>query len=132
MFLGELLLRKESMKDQIDELKAYIRNDVSKGEVTAALEKLFKLEDKLQAYNITLNKVNNQTEINIGETGISVVNAILLRDTIERKINTLTMLIEISSNVNVLSLIDQRNKFLEEYILFDRVINISDWKVEVE
>jgi hypothetical protein len=132
MFLAEVLTRKRYIKLEMDEIKEFLSTEKSTGNVSDAINRLFKLEDRFQQYLIAIDASNNSTEIKVGTSKVSVANAIKLRNTSRRKILTLTSLIKNNLNLDVFNLIDQRLKFIEEFILLNNAIRESDWKVKVE
>lgn len=137
MFIGELLIRRKTVKHKIKELRNFIQNLTASGEQDnsdlhrKALNMLFDLLDKYQDYSIILDKVNNDTFINIGESAINISNTIRLRNTIKGKMDVLSDSINGSDySIDIFSLIEQRDKLMEEYILIDRSITTSDWAKE--
>ncbi len=132
MLVSELLLRKKNLKLQINELKRYLHTEEASGNINKTTNTLFELEDKLQQYVVALNISNNETMIKVGKSEINIVTAVILRNTTQKKINVLTELIENNINIDIFNLMDQRNSFFEEYILLDKAIKESDWKVELE
>lgn len=132
MFLAEVLTRKRYIKLQISEIKDFLFSDESAGDINEAINKLFELEDKFQQYLIAIDTSNNSTEIEVGTSKVSVANAVKLRNTSRRKILTLTSLIKSNPNLDIFNLMDQRLKFIEEFILLNNEIRKSDWQVEIE
>ncbi len=133
MLLGELLLRRKCAQWEINELK----NDLYKTEehtnVNDTLSKLFELEDKFQRYTILIERANTNTEVELGSQTTSLANAIKLRNAVDSKINTLTELIKSNKkSLNILNLIEQRQKLIEEFILIDNVVNSGDWSTNVD
>lgn len=132
MLVLELLLRKKNLKLQIDELKKFLLTEEASGNVNKVTNTAFELEDKLQQYIVALNISNNETTIQVGKSKINVAAAIILRNTTQKKIDILTDLIGNNIKIDIFNLIAQRNGFLEEFILLDKAIKSSDWKVELE
>lgn len=132
MLVLELLLRKKNLKLQIDELKKFLLTEEASGNINKATNTAFELEDKLQQYIVALNISNNETTIQVGKSKINVAAAIILRNTTQKKIDILTDLIGNNIKIDIFNLIAQRNGFLEEFILLDKAIKSSDWKVELE
>lgn len=133
MLLGELLLRRKCIKMEIDELKNYMLSSDEQINVNEVLNKLFELEDKHQKYNILIERANNEIELVVGTTKTTLTNAIKLRSAVDRKIDGLTMLIKSNkATLNIFNLIDQRQKFIEEYIILDNAISNSDWSINVD
>lgn len=133
MLLGELLLRRKCIKMEIDELKNYMLSSDEQINVNEVLNKLFELEDKHQKYNILIERANNEIELVVGTTKTTLTNAIKLRSAVDHKIDGLTMLIKSNkATLNIFNLIDQRQKFIEEYIILDNAISNSDWSINVD
>jgi len=133
MLLGELLTRKENVKQQIDELYNYLMDVDIREKVNEVINDLFELHDKLQSYKVVINNINNSNKIKVSKSDISITNAIQLRHTTKLKIDILTDLISnLDSSLRISNLMDQRNNLLEEYVLLDNAINNSNWSIEVE
>ena len=133
MLLGELLLRRKCIKMEIDELINYMLSSEEQINVNEVLNKLFELEDKYQKYNILIERANNEIELVVGTTKTTLTNAIKLRSAVDCKIDDLTMLIKSNkATLNIFNLIDQRQKFIEEYIILDNAISNSDWSINVD
>lgn len=132
MLVAELLLRKTNIKLQIDELKKFLLTEEASGSINKVTNMVFDLEDKLQQYIVALSISNNDTTIQVGKSEINIATAVILRNNTQKKINVLTELIENNINIDIFNLIEQRNGFLEEFILLDKAIKESDWKAELE
>ena len=133
MLLGELLTRKENVKQQVDELYNYLLDVDVREKVNEVMNELFELHDKLQSYRVALNNINNSNKIKVSKSDISIANAIQLRHTTKLKIDILTDLISnLDGSLSISNLMEQRNNLLEEYILLDNAINNSNWSIEVE
>lgn len=133
MLLGELLLRRKCIKMEIDELKNHMLSSEEPTNLNDILNRLFVLEDKFQRHNILIERANNEIEVSVGDTATTLTNAIKLRMAADRKADALTRLIKGDKpSLNITNLIEQRQKFIEEYILLDNAINSSDWSVNVD
>ena len=132
MLVAELLLRKKNLKLQIDELEKYLSTEKAAGDVNKATNAIFELEDRLQQYIVALSISNYETLIQVGKSQVNIAAAIILRNTTQKKINVLTELVDTNINVDIFNLMEQRNSLFEEYILLDKAIKASDWKVELE
>ena len=132
MLIAELLLRKENLKLQMDELKRYLSTEKAAGDVNKATNVIFELEDRLQQYIVALSISNHEAMIQVGKSQVNIATAIILRNTTQKKINVLTELIDTNINIDIFNLMEQRNSLFEEYILLDKAIKASDWKVELE
>ena len=133
MFIGELLIRRNHVKMQVEELKNYLKSEDTLPDINEILNELFELEDKHQQYSIVVEDSNKATEIEFGSSKITMANIVKLRNTATNKINVFTDLIENNkSSLNIVNLMEQRAKLVEEYILLSKAVGISDWQVEVD
>ncbi len=133
MFIGELLIRKRHVKMQIEEFKKYLESEDAIPDINETLNKLFGLEDKYQQYSVALDEINRATEIEFGNSKIIMTNILKLRDTTSNKINVFTDLIENDkSSLDIVNLMEQRTKLVEEYILLSKAVSVSDWQVEID
>jgi len=138
MFIGELIVRRKNVKKNISELRDFIQgltdNVIDNSDLhSKALNMLFNLLDKYQDYSIALEKVNIENNIVIGESEISISNAVKLRNTIKGKMDVLSDSINGSDySIDIFSLIAQRDTLTEEYILIDKTITTNDWKTALE
>ena len=71
--------------------------------------------------------------MSIGDSKVSLANAILIIDTMEWKINLLNDLIDIEdSTLDVFSLMEQRDKLLSEYTAISNGLKAVEWSTEVD
>ena len=124
MNLRDLIYKKDNIKRKISELEAiiveYSNDDIAK--------ELFNLIEELQSLKINLNNINIKAKINIGGKNVSIADAIIIRETLETKMNVLTRLI-LSDKVKALDeleLMVQRDGLYESYLLLDQGIISSD------
>lgn len=133
MLLGDLLLRRKLIKLEINELKNYLFNFEEITNVNEILNKLFELEDQFQRHNILIERANNEVNIEISNSKTSLSNAVKLRDAVDNKADTLTKLINNNkSKLSIINLMEQRQKFIEEFVLLNNAISKSDWSVNVD
>ncbi len=133
MFVGELLIRKRYVKMQIEEFKKYLDSEDAIPDINEILNKLFELEDRHQQYSVALDEINRAIEIEFGNSKIVAANIVKLRNATSNKIDVFTELIENNkSSLNIINLLEQRDKLVEEYILLSKAIGISDWLVEID
>lgn len=140
MLVGEIVQRKEYLKLKISEAEKGLSDirymDIEprqKGALySSLLDKLFILLSKIQSHRALLDKENSDTEIQVGESKLSVLDAIHIRNTINRKIDTLTEVIEsIDKELGFDDLLEKRDLLMEDYISISRSIEKSDWTKEV-
>lgn len=137
MVLAEILNEKYNLEKKIAQLERYIFRiaSVSEEQTDKATKKLLELIDKHRSHLIMLNKVNNSVEVAIGDSKVSLANALLITKTMERKIDLLNDLIGCCDGETVLdifSLMDQRDKLLEECTLISNQIEELEWGIEVD
>lgn len=140
MLIGEIIRRKNNIKHEIAELEFYIEKVSNIPNVkesatiyTNVLGKVFDLLDKYQNYIILLERNNLKQDIKVGKSSVSVSDAIKLRITADKKIKFITNLINNNdASLNILSLIESREKLMEEFMLLNNAIEKSDWSTEIE
>jgi ethanolamine utilization protein EutQ (cupin superfamily) len=140
MLIGEIVRRKNDIKREIVELEFYMEKisnipnvKESAAIYTNVLSKVFELLDKQQNYLILLERSNLKQEIKVGKSTISVSDAIKLRDTTDKKIIFITNLINNNdASLNVINLMESRDKLMEEFILLNNAIEKSDWSTEID
>ena len=137
MVLAEVLIEKNILDEKIKEMRRYLFRmvSVSAEEADKATKRLIELIDKHRSHLILINKVNNSIEVTIGDSKISLANALLISQTMDRKIDLLNELIndcDEDTVLNIFSLIDQRDKLLDEYILISNQLEAIEWGTEVD
>lgn len=135
MVLAELVIEMRILKRKINQLVRYINKASSKsGQATdSAMKKLLILLDKYRSHLILINEINNKTIIEISGTQLSLANAIIIIRTIEHKLELLDNLIESDDCViDKISLIEQRDKFLDEHTAILKEINFQEWRITVD
>jgi len=137
MVLAEILIEKHNLEKRMEQLGRYMHKMayVSAEQTDKATKKLLDLMDKHRSHLIMINKVNNSTEIAIGDSKVSLANAILIAKTMERKVELLDGLIDNcdgDSVLNIFSLTEQRDKLMEECTLISNSIESLEWSVEVD
>lgn len=135
MFLGEVLQEKDNLEFKIKQLEELFFK-VAKSDSDKAnelIKKLFDLLDKYRSHLILINKINNEQEIVIGGSKINIANAVLLRDTLEKKIEVLNRLImEETSYTDITSLIENRDKFYIEYKMISSELKSFEWRMKID
>ena len=132
MYLREKLDKKQLIKTKIKELEnsiLYSSKDTSDLIVKALLAYI----DDFQNINLILNKVNQQTTLLIGTTKITVTTAVEIRKAIKTKVDVITKLIEKNNDqLDILILIEQRDKLIDEYNSINNAIRMMDWSVKID
>jgi hypothetical protein len=137
MVLAEVLIEKESLNHKIKQMERYLFRMafVSAEQTDKATKKLLELIDKHRSHLIMINKINNSIEVTIGESKVSLANAVLITQTMERKIELMNSLIDSCDSDSVLDifvLIEQRDKLLEEYNLISNQLESLEWSTKVD
>jgi hypothetical protein len=136
MFIGELILRRDSIRDKIPELQKQLEQKgcVSKEEYDDTVSELFRLISELQSFNIILNRSNNKSKLKLGGKDITVTDALEINKTLKKKIGVFSGLINETPDTkfSILSLFKQRDGLLEEYFVVSKAIILSDWSNEVD
>jgi hypothetical protein len=135
MVLAEVLVEMSNLKQKIEQLEDHLYRTASQDTEAAnmATSKLLNLLDKHRSYLILINKVNNDTEVSIGDQKVSLANAILITKTIYRKVDLLNSLIEGNQNqLDVFDLMEQRDKLLDEYTTISNGLKAIEWRTKVD
>lgn len=128
MYLYELVAQNRALDIKIRELKS-ILDDELRDEVAQELLDLIEIK---QSKIISISIANNKSEITIGSTTTSVTAAVVIRDTIQKKIDLLTDMINSKDNkLDKLNLIRQRDKFFDEHVFIDMAIKRNDLAVSL-
>jgi hypothetical protein len=134
MFLKDKLNRKYEVKKRIDELRALISKDAFKNteEVDEAVRIILNYLDELQDLNLLIRSANNQAQMDVGESRISLNTAVEVRNTLNKKLGVINDLIYEGHGLNMFELLDKRNGIANEYNNICRLIDITDWSVKLE
>jgi len=137
MLVGELILRKRVLKRNIEDVKKYLarkEETSSKATYTDFMDQLFGYIEQVRSHDVILNRSNEETKIDLGKKGISVSDAVRIREAIFKKINVLSSMIENNTtrDLDIFNLITERDKLFEEYLYISTLVNKSDWSTEVQ
>ena len=135
MVLAEVLIEMRNLSLKIRQLEDYLHKTANQDAKLAdkATTKLLGLLNKHRSHLILVNNTNNNVEVSIGGSKISLANAILITKTMERKIALLDSLIEDDTSVlDVFSLIDQRDALMEEYTMISNGLKAIEWGTNVD
>jgi len=135
MVLAEVIVEMRSLKQKIQQLEKYLCTAATQnGELAdKATSKLLDLLDKHRSHLILINKANNTVTVTIGDSSVSLANALLIADTLMRKIELLDSLIENEHCVlDIFSLIDQRDKLLIEYTTISNSLKVKEWSTKID
>lgn len=133
MTVREILLRRKILCNKLKEVDKVIKTlkDMSSENKDTLYTKLinykFDLLSKIRSHTILLDKLNNDTNIKINGTELSVYEALHLLKTFSHKIATFSsIIIDDSKSLNMFDLIDKKDKLLEEYINIYLAVQESD------
>jgi len=135
MYLREKIDELKNLKQKIKELTHYLSSNgdtLTNEQINSVVKYLLKCIEDTQNIYLILNKVNSQTTISIGTSKIDVNKAVIIRDTISKKINLITNLLENNKLLDVINLIGDRDPLLAEYNSINNAIRIADWSVKID
>ena len=134
MVLAEVLIEMRNLRQKIRQLEDFLHRTAGQDATLAdkATTELLDLLDKYRSHLILINKINNGVEVSIGDSTVSLANAILITKTMKRKIDLLNSLIEKDSVLDVFSLMEQRNKLLEEHTTISNGLSSIEWGTKVD
>jgi len=135
MVLAEVLIEMRNLKQRISQLEDYLHRLADNNATLAdtATIKLLDLLDKHRSHLISINKMNNTTEVSIGSSKVVLANAFIITKTMKRKIDLLNALIENENGVlDVFSLMEQRDKLLEEHTTISNELKVIEWSTVID
>lgn len=128
MYLTEVLAHKRFLDQKIEELRGILKIH----QTDALATKLMELLEQRQARRIHINASNEASNINLGGTEVSINVAVMIRDTIKEKMELLTdMINNPDCSLDKLELMNQRDKYFNEYVLIGMGIQRNDFNVKV-
>jgi hypothetical protein len=124
MNLRDLIYRKNNIDNKINELKFVLKRQPS----DKLAEELVFLVDARQKTVLSIQSANNQCFLSLGESKVDLNTAVVIRDNMKLKIDTLTEIINSDSDFSLdrVELMKQRDKFLEDFALLDMSIINTD------
>jgi translation initiation factor 2B subunit (eIF-2B alpha/beta/delta family) len=135
MNVSELLSNRLYLKIAIEDLIAFLKaaKGVATDQIDVVMATLLKYIDDHQRYLVMVAESNTKTIIKVGNSKVSVSNAIKVREGIKQKIDALSTLMDAKNEyLNVLDLMEQRKKFFDEYILLSQTIAKSDLETIID
>ena len=142
MLLAEVLTRKRNIENKISDLEDHLASlaldDSVKdsSEMDDLVSKIYVLIDEHQQQIFTIDRANASVEIKIGSSITTLASTVRLRETIKRKMDVLSNLIEScksnkNSKFSVVYLLDKKDKLLAEYDILTTTIKTKDWTTEL-
>jgi len=135
MVLAEILIETKNLEKRIDQLMNYVNSASSSSSdaTDRAIKKLLSLLDKHRSHLILINRVNNEVTVSVGDSQLSLANAIIILNTINEKISMLDSLIESDNCVlDIVDVMEQRDKLLDEYTAISKEIQYQEWRIEID
>lgn len=124
MNLRDLIYKKNLLDIKIQEL----RNILNKLPQDDVAKELVVLLDERQQVVLNIKNANSQCYLTIGSNKFDLNSAVIIRDSIQRKVDILTELINSESDHSLdrMQLIEQRDKFMEDFTLLDmNIVNMD-------
>ena len=124
MNLRDLIYKKINIDNKINEIKFVLKRQPSD---KLAEELVFLIDDR-QKTILNIQSANNQCFLSLGENKVDINTAVVIRDNMKLKIDTLTEIINSDSDFSLdrVELMKQRDKFLEDFALLDMSIINTD------
>jgi hypothetical protein len=127
--IHEALILKKFIDIKISDIK--LKMKVCQDDKLAV--ELFALLDKVQNYTRSITESNMKTKINVGKTKTDVDTVVRIRGTLKHKIDIVSDFINNDSiNLDVITLLKQRDDLVDEFVLLDRVIKKVDLETEID
>lgn len=142
MLLAEVLTRKRNIEKKIEDLTDYLFRLASDesiqdfSEIDDLVTSVYDLLERHQQHIFTIDRANASVEIEIGSSTTTLAATVRLRETVKRKMDILSSLIETckynkNSKFSITSLIGNRDKLLAEYDILTKTIRTKDWTTEL-
>lgn len=135
MYLREKLDELDLIKNKIFELKNHVcqRSNLTDEERDNIVKDIIDYIDKIQNIKLVLNKVNNQTIVEIANSELDLKTAVIIKNSIKEKIDLITDFINNSNNnLDVLTLMSQRDELINEFDAVNNSIRIADWSIKID
>jgi len=128
MHLKELIYEKIMLDEKIAELESILHYSATDVITKALLDAIDLRQNKL----LSIHSVNNKSKINIGDTKVDINTAIIIRNTIQQKMDILTNLINDNNcALDKLELMAQRDSYYEQVVLLNIGILKNDLSIEI-
>lgn len=128
MYLKEIVCEKVMIDKKIVELEFILHHEATEAVTQALLEAIDLRQNKL----LSIYSVNHKSKINIGDTKMDINTAIIIRNTIQQKMDILTGLINDNGCVlDKLGLMEQRDQYNGQLVLLNIGILKNDLSVEI-
>jgi len=131
MYLREKLDELKLLKQKVNELEFYVCNNINVDKDGLVKALLSYIED-IQNIRLILDKINSQTLLNVGTSKIDTNTAVIIRNTLNTKVELITSIIKNNTALDILTLIEQRDSLIEEYNAINKAIRLADWSVQID
>jgi len=130
MYLAELMREQKDLERKIGELRDLSRVSLKKeADLDQAILKMYALLDKQQNNRIVINNILNEVKLKVGDSDISMFNAMILRDTIKKKIDAVTLLVGKDNDLDLFKLLEDRDSLENDYNKLNDQIDSNLWRV---
>jgi hypothetical protein len=128
MNLRDLIYKKQFIEIKINELKEMLKNNP----MEEAAEKLVSLLDERQRISLNIHSANSQCYLTLGDSKIDLNSAVIIRNSIKNKLDIMTEIINSEDyTLDRMLLMEQRDKFMEDYALLDMSIINTDINTKI-
>lgn len=132
MLLGELKEKLKFLNLKIEDLENHIKNN-ELGNYNELLNELFILYDSRRSYEILIRRQCETSKMLVGKNEITLADANDLLKALKIKINMMSDIIrDLPQNLNIIQIIGERDKLVDEYILLKASIEFNIWSIEID
>jgi hypothetical protein len=135
MTVHEILVRKRYLDSKLATINKYI-NSINTSTLhnadqllTDIIKDKFDIISKLRSHRIILDKLNNNTKINIDGIELSIYEALHLLDSLKLKMATFSNILEsnvATTSIDVLGILNKNDSLFEEYQKVYIAVRLSD------
>jgi hypothetical protein len=128
MLLAELLIKKKWLDKKVEELEALLLSS----EDDDIASKLFVLLEERQNKILSIRAANDTSKLKLGDNTITVAQALIIKETLNKKINVITNLLEeCPRKLDVLTLMEQREALIKDWAVLHVAVMNNDLNVTI-
>jgi hypothetical protein len=128
MLLAELLIKKKWLDKKVEELEALLLSS----EDDDIASKLFVLLEERQNKILSIRAANDTSKLKLGDNSITVAQALIIKETLNKKINVITNLLEeCPRKLDVLTLMEQREALIKDWTVLHVAVMNNDLNVTI-